>query len=93
MSDGFYDFSVTTFDEEGKLSYGGSLISGLDELKRKIDACINDPNIKTVYIECYDKEEFLKKYGEPYPLPSSFFFNTCRYSWWGELFSKFEVKK
>ena len=93
MSDGFYDFGVTTFDEKGKLSYGGGLISGLDELKRKIDACINDPNIKTVYIECYDKEEFLKKYGEPHPLPSSFFFNTCRYSWWGELFSKFEVKK
>ncbi len=93
MSDSFYDFGVTAFGEKGGLLDAGGLVSGIDELRRKIDECINDPDIKTVYIQCFDKEEFLKKYGEPYPLPSSLFFSTCRYGWWGELFSKFEKRK
>ena len=89
MNDKFYDFQLTAFDENGNIRLGTE-IQGLSVLQNDIDICLRDNNIKTVNIVCYDKEHFKEKYGHHYPLPGHLVFNTCRYTWWGDLFKEFE---
>ena len=89
MTEQFYDFNLTAFDERGNIR-AAIEISGLDVLLSHIDVCLRDPDIKTIGILCYDKEAFLKKYRRPYPLPSSIVFSTDRYAWWGDFFKEFE---